>query len=96
MCVESPDLERNDKNTDVRNQNQFFMENEKKKKKQEKKNSFSHEYAIEMINVSISFKCNHIVHVLLICEYNIACLLSCNGNETEWSPIQSIILESSE
>ena len=39
----------------------------KKKKKQEKKNSFSHEYAIEMINVSISFKCNHIVHVLLIC-----------------------------
>ena len=37
MCVESPDLERNDKNTDVRNQNQFFMENEKKKKKTRKK-----------------------------------------------------------
>ena len=73
------------------------MENEKKKQQQqEKKNSFSHEYALEMINVSISFKCNHIVHVLLICEYYIVCLLSCNGNKTEWSPIQSVILQSSE
>ena len=68
----------------------------KKTKKKTKKNSFSHEYALEMINVSISFKCNHIVHVLLICEYYIVCLLSCNGNKTEWSPIQSVILQSSE
>ena len=72
------------------------MENEKKKKKQKKKKHLLSLNAIEMINVSISFKCNHIVHVLLICEYNIVCLLSCNGNETEWSPIQSIILQSSE
>lgn len=68
------------------------MENEKKKKNsKKKKTAFSHEYAIEMINVSISFKCNHIVHVLLICEYNIVCLLSCNGNETEWSQSRSLI-----